>query len=201
MTNRLSREAYFTMAMKDLGALGLRLTVGGLLAGHGAQKLFGAFEGPGLKGTAGMMESLGLQPGHYWGAAAALSEFGGGVLTALGLFNPLGPIGIMSSMSMGTAKVHWGKPIWASSGGAELALTDLTAALAVALAGPGAYSLDEAWDIQIPAWMSVLAALTAAGAVAYGISSAPVPPPQTQDSAQDALGGTENVEGGQTAGA
>ncbi len=189
------------MAMKDLGALGLRLTVGGLLAGHGAQKLFGAFEGPGLKGTAGFMESMGLQPGHYWGTAAALSEFGGGVLTMLGLFNPLGPIGIMSSMSMATAKAHWGKPIWANAGGAELALTDLTAALAVAMAGPGAYSLDEAWDIGVPGWITVLAALTAAGAVAYGISSKPVPPPQTQDSAQDALGGTENVEGGQAAGA
>src|SRR5207245_5216835 len=43
--------------MRDLGLLVLRLTVGGLLAGHGAQKLFGWFGGFGLKGTAGWVES------------------------------------------------------------------------------------------------------------------------------------------------
>ena len=42
--------------MKDLGLLILRATTGALLAGHGAQKLFGAFKGPGLEGTAGMLE-------------------------------------------------------------------------------------------------------------------------------------------------
>jgi len=39
--------------MSDIGLLILRLAVGGLLAGHGSQKLFGWFSGPGLKGTAG----------------------------------------------------------------------------------------------------------------------------------------------------
>ena len=96
--------------MIDVALLILRLTLGGLLTGHGAQKLFGAFGGPGPQGTAGMMEALDLKPGQRWAAAAALSEFGGGVLTALGLFNPLGPLGIMGSMSMATATVHWASP-------------------------------------------------------------------------------------------
>ncbi len=47
--------------MRDLGLLILRLTLGGLLAGHGAQKLFGMFEGHGIEGTGGFFESkLGL---------------------------------------------------------------------------------------------------------------------------------------------
>src|SRR5438309_744357 len=37
--------------MNDMSLLILRLTTGGLLAGHGAQKLFGSFNGPGLHGA------------------------------------------------------------------------------------------------------------------------------------------------------
>jgi uncharacterized membrane protein YphA (DoxX/SURF4 family) len=69
----------------------VRLAQGSLMAGHGAQKLFGSFGGPGLEGTSGFMEMLGMRPGRPWAYLAGLSEFGGGVLTALGLLNPLGP--------------------------------------------------------------------------------------------------------------
>src|SRR5438093_4107152 len=104
-------------AVADLGLLGMRLVVGGLLAGHGAQKLFGAFKGPGLKGTAGWLESIGLTPGSRWAPLAGASEFGGGVLTASGMLSPLGPITLLAPMAMATGKVHWGKPIWAMEGG------------------------------------------------------------------------------------
>src|SRR5947208_15798139 len=60
--------------MRDIGLLILRLTMGGLLAGHGSQKLFGWFSGPGLKGTAGWLESLGLTPGTRCATAAAQSD-------------------------------------------------------------------------------------------------------------------------------
>lgn len=186
--------------MKDVGLLALRVVGGGLLAGHGAQKLFGAFEGPGLKGTAGHMEMMGLAPGHYWGTAAALSEFGGGSLLALGLLTPLGSIGAISAMTMATAKAHWGKPIWVSKGGAELAVTNGAIALALASIGPGAYSLDHALGIKVPKPIVAAAALTAAALVAYGITRQPAPapapaePPRTTaqaaestDSAEDAV--------------
>ena len=44
----------------DLGLLLLRLVIGGLLVGHGAQKLFGAFGGHGLEGTGGCFASIGF---------------------------------------------------------------------------------------------------------------------------------------------
>ena len=50
--------------MKNLGLFILRSTVGALLAGHGAQKLFGWFGGHGLEGTAKWLESMGLRPGR-----------------------------------------------------------------------------------------------------------------------------------------
>lgn len=154
--------------MKDLGLLALRVTTGGLLAGHGAQKLFGAFDGPGLQGTQGFMESLGLRPGKYWGTAAGLSE-ASGILTALGLLHPLGPIGTASAMTMATAKAHWGKAIWVTSGGAELPVTNIAAALALMLTGPGKYSLHRAFGIRLPRPVVAAAILAAAPAVAYGI--------------------------------
>lgn len=136
--------------MKNVGLLILRLTVGGLLAGHGAQKLFGAFQGPGIQGTTGWMESMGLRPGKPWAFLAGLSEFGGGLLTLLGFLNPIGPLGAIGAMGMAATKVHWGKPVWVTSGGAELPLTNIAAATALALAGPGDISLDKALGIRLP---------------------------------------------------
>jgi len=94
----------------------VRVVQGSLMAGHGAQKLFGSFGGPGLEGTSGFMEMLGMRPGRPWAYMAGLSEFGGGALTALGLFKPLGPLGATGSMAMATRKAHWGKPIWVTEG-------------------------------------------------------------------------------------
>ena len=159
------------MTRGDSGALILRLVSGSLMVGHGAQKLFGAFEGPGLQGTGGMMHSLGLRPGHYWGLAAALSEFCGGALTALGLLDPLGPIATLSSMSMATGTVHWGKPIWVSSGGAELPLLFGATAVSLAITGPGKYAADSLLGLRLPTWVTVGAAAGAGALVGYGLVS------------------------------
>jgi putative oxidoreductase len=155
--------------MKNLGLLVLRLSVGMLLAGHGAQKLFGWFEGPGLKGTHGFMESLGMKPGHVWGTAAAMGEFFGGTLTALGFLSPLGPMNIVAAMTVATKRVHWNKPIWNSNGGAELPVTNMAAAMALAATGPGKYSLDGMLGIRIPRPLVALMWLWTAGVTAAAL--------------------------------
>ena len=54
--------------MMDLGLLLIRLVIGLLFVGHGAQKLFGWFGGYGLKGTAGWLESMNMKPGMFDGS-------------------------------------------------------------------------------------------------------------------------------------
>lgn len=163
---------------QDMGELVLRATTGGLLAGHGAQKLFGWFEGHGFQGTKGWLESMGFKPGHIWAALAGASEFGGGALTALGLLHPIGPIATTGAMLMATTKVHGGKPIWVSSGGAELPVTNIAIALALAMAGPGRFSLDSLLGIRLPRWialpgLAIVAASVLAGLKASEASAAP----------------------------
>ena len=155
--------------MSDLALLLLRAVTGGLLAGHGAQKLFGWFGGNGLQGRAGWLESIGLKPGVAWAGMAGLGEFGGGVLTLLGLGGPLGSLLAMSSMGMATLKVHGGKPIWAAEGGAELPVVNIAASTALLLAGPGRYSLDRLFCLRVPTWLGVLTGLGAAVAVVVGL--------------------------------
>ena len=51
---------------------------------------------------------------------------------------------------MAIVTVHWGKGLWNTNGGSELPLTNLAAALSLALTGPGVYSLDAALGIALP---------------------------------------------------
>jgi len=166
----------------DGALLVLRVGAGGLLAGHGAQKLLGWFGGHGLRGTGQWMESMGLKPGKAWALAASGGELGGGMLTALGLGGPLGPIGVISAMTMATAKAHWGKPIWVSSGGAELPVAYMTIAGALAMAGPGRYSLDHYLGIKMHWAIPAAATALAAATVAYGaLVKAPAAPPTQEE--------------------
>jgi putative oxidoreductase len=142
-----------TSKVNETAPMIVRVAQGSLMAGHGAQKLFGSFGGPGLEGTSGFMEMLGIRPGRPWAYLAGLSEFGGGVLTALGLFNPLGPLGVIGSMAMATRKAHWGKPIWVTEGGAELPVLNIAISTALMIREPDAFSLDRVLGIRLPRWV------------------------------------------------
>ncbi|MCG7211764.1 DoxX family protein [Paenibacillus mucilaginosus] len=128
--------------MMALGLLLVRLVVGLLFVGHGAQKLFGWFGGYGPKGTGGWMESIGMKPGVLMAVLAGLMELIGGALFAAGLLTPLAAVLITLTMLGAIVKVHAQNGLWVTANGYEYPLVLIAVVIGVALTGAGAYSLD-----------------------------------------------------------
>jgi putative oxidoreductase len=126
----------------SIGVLFLRVAIGLIMAGHGAQKLFGWFGGYGLRGTGQFFGQLGFNPGTAFAAAASVSEIGSGLLVAFGFLGPIGPALMISVMIVAAVTVHWGHGLFAQNNGFELPLLYGVAALGLALTGYGEYSLD-----------------------------------------------------------
>lgn len=124
------------------GLLLIRLVVGLLLVGHGAQKLFGWFGGYGPKGTGSWMESIGIKPGVFMAVSAGLMELLGGALFALGLLTPLAALLITVTMLGAIFKVHGQNGIWATANGYEYPLVLIAVVIGIALTGAGSYSID-----------------------------------------------------------
>ncbi|MDQ6769888.1 MAG: DoxX family protein [Gemmatimonadota bacterium] len=128
----------------SIGLLLVRVVVGLIMAGHGAQKLFGWFGGYGLGKTGEFLEQLGFQPRVAFAAAASITEVLSGILVAFGFLGPIGPALMISVMIVAAVTVHWGHGLFAQNNGIELPLLYAAAAFALALTGFGQYSLD-AW--------------------------------------------------------
>jgi putative oxidoreductase len=168
--------------MTALGLLILRLGIGLILAAHGGQKLFGWWGGPGMAKWAQAVQRLRIRPAQPWAWAAALSEFGGGLLLALGLLTPLGSLAIIGAMLVAIATVHLSKGFWVSKGGFEFNLSLIVGAAALAFTGPGPYSLDSALGIHLPEPVTLIVGTIAliAGVSATLLTRSPQPEAKTQ---------------------
>jgi putative oxidoreductase len=119
----------------------LRLALGIAFIGHGAQKVLGSFNGPGLaKFTSFPAPFPFMRPAWLWMGAAALSELIGGVLVLLGLFTRVGAFLITCVMLVAIFGVLW--PAFFAPAGMELAVAMLGMALALLITGGGQASVD-----------------------------------------------------------
>lgn len=147
-----------------LGRLAARIVIGGLFIGHGTQKLFGWFGGPGLDGATQMMDSLSLRPGRRYAVMSSVAETAGGASVALGALTPLGASALMGSMITAIRTVHLKNGPWVTEGGYEYNLVLIVALLALVDGGPGPLSVDRRLGIHDTGAGWALAALAAAAA-------------------------------------
>jgi putative oxidoreductase len=133
----------------SFGLLLIRCIVGFVMFYHGSQKLFGWFDGPGIEAFAGMVGQMGLLPANWgiqpkWLAyAAAVSEFGGGILLMLGFATRFAAVFIAATMAVAVFKVHaHAFALSAKPPGMEYALTLMIVAIGLVFTGPGVFAVD-----------------------------------------------------------
>ena len=100
------------MTALDAGLLLLGIVAGLTLAGHGAQKAFGWFGGPGMRGWTSAVAGLGFYPAAPLATIAMLAELLGGLGLALGLLTSVAAAVIVAQSVVIVFHVHWRHGFW-----------------------------------------------------------------------------------------
>jgi putative oxidoreductase len=162
------------MTALDFGLLVVRLAVGLTFFAHGAQKVLGWWEGPGLAKWTAVIALQGLRPARFWGAVGALNEFISGPLLALGLLTPIAASLLVAQSVYIIARVHWAKGFWNRNSGIEFALQMLSGSVLLTLSGPGAISLDALLRLMVSSELRVAIFVIAIAGVLTAIAMAHV---------------------------
>lgn len=121
----------------QLGLTIFRIVLGIVFVMHGGQKLF-VF---GMEGVAGGFAQMGVPMPGLTGPLTALVEFFGGLALITGLLSRMAAIGLIIVMLGAIFMVHISAGFFAPNG-YEFPLTLIAGLAAIALIGPGDYSLD-----------------------------------------------------------
>jgi putative oxidoreductase len=117
----------------DAALLVVRAVAGTIMAAHGAQKLFGAFDGPGLAGTVEKMGPLGYP--------VTVGEFFGGLGLVVGFLSRFSAAANIVIMIGAIAMVHGKNGFFMSTGGFEYNLALIGLLAPTLIAGPGAWAV------------------------------------------------------------
>ena len=118
----------------DVSLLLMRVIVGVIFAAHGAQKLFGAFGGPGL---AAMVEQMGSPLGYL----VTIGEFFGGLGLIVGFLTRFSAASLIVIMIGAIAIVHGKNGFFLQNQGYEYNLALIGLLLPILLCGPGRFSI------------------------------------------------------------
>jgi putative oxidoreductase len=106
---------------------------GVIFAAHGAQKLFGAFGGPGLEKTVEVMGPLGYP--------VAIGEFFGGLGLVVGFLSRFSAAALIVVMIGAVVTVHGKNGFFLQGGGFEYNLALIGLLAPTLIAGPGRYAV------------------------------------------------------------
>ena len=126
----------------------VRVVLGVIFFGHGAQKMFGWFGGHGLKGTIGyFQQALRIPP--WLTVLCALTECFGGLAVLVGFLSRPAALGLIIVMLVAIERVHWPNGFFINwslqpqkGHGFEMNLALIAMAAAVFVGGGGAVSVD-----------------------------------------------------------
>ncbi|HEX2048426.1 MAG TPA: DoxX family protein [Acidimicrobiales bacterium] len=159
----------------DTGMLLIRVTIGILLVGHGAQHGLGWFGGYGADGTGAWLEGFGFRQGRRTAVLLGVSEIAVGTMFGAGLLVPLAAAGIVGITLAAAMTDHAGKGPWIWKGGYEYVLVLGVVAVSVAFAGPGAVSLDDQLGLDLSGTGWGIAAAAAGVASGFGVLATRAP--------------------------
>lgn len=127
----------------------VRVVVGATMALHGYNHWRG---GGRIEGTARWFEGLGLSHGRLQAWMSVVTELGAGALLALGLLTPLACAAVISVMLIAGLLAHRPNGFFVFKDGFEYVLVLGVACLALAVLGPGRFSVDSAGGIAVTGW-------------------------------------------------
>ena len=129
----------------DVALVAARVALAWIFIYYGAGKLFGAFNGLGIHGTALYFSNTAhLHPGGFFAVLGGVIEFGGGIALALGVGSRLAGLALFGDMVMAMITVTWATGINSTTAppGYQLNLALGVLALVVAVFGAGRFSVD-----------------------------------------------------------
>jgi putative oxidoreductase len=122
----------------------IRLVLAAVFFAHGAGKVFGTWNGPGLNAfiNHGPAPFGFMRPAWLWWGIAAFAELLGSILVFMGLLTRVGAFLLACTMATAIIAVHWPAGFFANKGGFEFPLALFAMALALMISGGGMASID-----------------------------------------------------------
>jgi putative oxidoreductase len=140
----------------NAGLLVLRLVILVIMGMHGTQKLFGWWDGGGPAEAERFFASQGFRPPRLMGLVAGITQTAGALLIGAGFASVLS-VAILAGVLTTVVALHLPNGLDGRKQGFEYELMILAGVVAIGLAGPGQWSVDQWLAVPDPGWSGATA--------------------------------------------